>query len=93
LGTTLALLNGFLGAGPASTYPSAALLTPAFLEAFSAAILGIGGGIFLQLIHHLLHGRARRIAEEIQSGAREIYCMCLAHGKKDPKWTPPDTLP
>jgi biopolymer transport protein ExbB/TolQ len=81
LGTATELANGFLPLGRLASYPSVATFSPVLLSAFAAALLGICGGIVLQLSHHLLHGRLRSCVREIYSGARELYCECLVRGE------------
>jgi biopolymer transport protein ExbB len=78
LGTAMALLLGFIRGERLGNYASIASFADVLTGAFSAAIVGMAGGLFLDMGYHILHGRLRSCVREIRSGAREFFCEWLA---------------
>ncbi|MDR2576761.1 MAG: MotA/TolQ/ExbB proton channel family protein [Puniceicoccales bacterium] len=82
-GTALALLESLAQVGQCAMYPAAALFAPMFMQSFSAAILGLSGGIILQLAYHFLHARLLICIRDFRVGVDELHHVCAAIGGKE----------
>ncbi|MDR2029896.1 MAG: MotA/TolQ/ExbB proton channel family protein [Puniceicoccales bacterium] len=78
LGTACALFLGFLRGERLAVAVSASAFADVVGGAFSATLLGIAGGLSMDLAYHILHGRLRSCVREIRCGAREFFCEWLA---------------
>ncbi|MDR3117688.1 MAG: MotA/TolQ/ExbB proton channel family protein [Puniceicoccales bacterium] len=78
LGTACALFLGFLRGERLDALASASSFADVVSGAFSAALLGMAGGLTVNLAYHILHGRLRSCVREMHSGAREFFCEWLA---------------
>jgi biopolymer transport protein ExbB/TolQ len=78
LGTSLALAIGFSPSGQAAAYPSVTAFASAYGHALAAAIIGLSGGVFLQLSYHFLYGRLAEASRKLNSDVEEFSSL-LSH--------------
>jgi biopolymer transport protein ExbB len=84
LGTSCALFLGFFRGERLDALASASAFADVVSGAFSSALLGIAGGLAMNLAYHILHGRLRSCVREIHSGAREFFCEWLSSRAERP---------
>lgn len=75
LGTAIALLRAFWQFGALTPYASLQQFSNDFTAAFAFSIMGIGGGIVLQLAYHFLYGRLQSSIRDLESAARQLFCQ------------------